>query len=245
MTITRRRTSIKLSRCATSAMALLLACSVTSLAMAQTGQAQSAPKISPAQAQALEDWTYALAANAVSWGSPLVVMYALRSHDATGPKVKAAPNTLWRMENAATPELAEEAGYVCPNASVIYGFGFLDLRAEPVVLELPDSQGRYYMVETVDMWSNAFAYPAGMEAGYKGGKVAFVGPNWKGELPAGLKRIDSPTPWILIQPRVHLPNQGELEAARKVLAGIKPQTLSEYWAGRPLPLSTTMQCRSS
>ena len=32
--------------------------------------------------------------------------------------------------------------------------------------------------------------------------------------------------------RVHLPNQGELEAARKVLAEIKPQTLSEY-LGKP------------
>src|SRR6185503_10280960 len=196
------------------ALALWLPCSVSSLAIAQAGKAQPAAKISPAQSKALEDWTYALAANAVTWGSPLVIMYALRDHDATGPKVKAAPNTLWRMENAATPKLAQEAGYVCPNSSVIYGFGLLDLRQEPVVLNLPDSQGRYYMVETVDMWTNAFAYPAGMEAGYKGGKVAYVGPNWKGELPAGVKRVDSPTPWILIQPRVHLPNQGELEAAR-------------------------------
>jgi hypothetical protein len=55
-----------------------------------------------------------------------------------------------------------------------------------------------------------------------------VAPGWKGELPAGLKRIDAPTPWILIQPRVHMPNPGELEAARKVLAGITLQGLSEY-----------------
>lgn len=32
------------------------------------------------------------------------------------------------------------------------------------------------------------------------GKVAYVGPNWQSELPADVKRIDCPTPWILIQP---------------------------------------------
>jgi hypothetical protein len=29
---------------------------------------------------------------------------------------------------------------------------------------------------------------------------------WKGDLPPGITRIDAPTPWILIQPRVHMPN---------------------------------------
>jgi DNA sulfur modification protein DndE len=161
-------------------------------------------------------------------------MYALRDHDSTGANPKAAPNTIWRLENTATPELAEKAGYVLPNLSVIYGFGFLDLRQEPIVMTMPDSGGLYYMVETVDMWTNAFAYPAGVEAGYKGGKVAFVAPGWKGELPPGVKRIDAPTPWIMIQPRVHLPNPSGLAAAQKVLAAIKTQGLSEY-LGKPAP----------
>jgi len=198
--------------------------------------AEKAPKkaaaLPPAQAKALEDWSYSLALQAATWGSPAVIMYALRDHDATGPTSKAPPNSLWRMENTSTPELAEKSGYVLPNLSVIYGFGFLDLRQEPVILTLPDSAGLYYMVETVDMWTNAFAYPAGAEAGYKGGKVAYVAPGWKGELPPGVKRIDAPTPWVLIQPRVHLPQQTGLEVARKVLAEIKPQTLSEY-LGKP------------
>jgi hypothetical protein len=44
-------------------------------------------------------------------------MYALRFNDAVGPKPKAAPNSIWRMENTSTPELAEEAGYVLPNGA--------------------------------------------------------------------------------------------------------------------------------
>ena len=41
------------------------------------------------------------------------------------------------------------------------------------------------MIEIVDMYTNAFAYPAGGASGYKGGKFALVGPGWQGELPAG------------------------------------------------------------
>jgi hypothetical protein len=162
--------------------------------MAGSVAAQQAPELPPAQAKALQDWSYTLAIQAATWGSPIVIMYSLRNHGALGPNPKAAPNTIWRMENTSTPALAEKAGYVMLNLSVIYGFGFLDLRQEPVVLTLPDSNGLYSMVETLDMWTNAFAYPAGEEAGYKRGKVAFVGPGWQGELPPDLKRIDFTTP---------------------------------------------------
>jgi hypothetical protein len=107
-----------------------------------------------------------------------------------------------------------QLGHALPNDSLLYGFGFLDLRREPVILSVPDSGGRYYMVETVDMWTNAFAYPAGATAGYNGGEFAYVGPNWKGDLPPGVRRVDAPTPWILIQPRVHMPADGSQEGPR-------------------------------
>jgi hypothetical protein len=214
-------------------MKIMFALATALALVAVPAAAQEKAKFSPAQAKSLEDWSYALAINAATWGSPAVIMYALRNNDATGPNSKAPPNSIWRMENTSTPELAEKSGYVLPNLSVIYGFGFLDLRQEPVVLTLPDSGGLYYMVETLDMWTNAFAYPAGATAGYKGGKFAFVGPGWKGDLPPDVTRIDCPTPWILIQPRVHLPNQSGLAAARKVLAAITTQGLSAYLGRAP------------
>jgi hypothetical protein len=62
-----------------------------------------------------------------------------------------------------------------------------------------------------------------------------VAPGWKGKLPAGKKCIDCPTPWVLIQPRIHMPNPSELAAARKVLAGITLQGLSEYMGKSALP----------
>ena len=190
----------------------------TQTAQAQTvATAQAQAKYTPEQAKALEDWTYAVALDAANWGSPAVIMYNLRANDAVGPKPKAAPNSIWRMEDISTPQLSVEAGYVTPNVNVIYGFGFLDLGPEPIILTVPDSKGRYYLVEIVDMYSNAFAYAGGLETGYKGGKFALVGPGFKGTLPAGVQRIDCPTRWTLIQPRVHVINPADLPAAQKVM----------------------------
>ena len=117
---------------------------------------------------------------------------------------------------------------------VIYGFGFLDLGPEPVILSVPDSKGRYYVVEIVDMYSNAFAYAGGTATGYKGGKFALVGPGFKGTLPPGVRRIDCPTRWTLIQPRVHVINPADLPAARKVMQEITVQGLAKF-SGKPVP----------
>ena len=148
------------------------------------------------------------------------------------------------MEVISTPGEAEASGYVSPNVNTLYGFGFLDLGPEPVIMSMPNSEGRYYTIETLDYWRNAFAYPAGHEAGYKGGKVAFVGPGWNGELPAGVKRIDCATRWILVQPRVHVTGQADLPGAKKVLNAITTQGLAGTWANpRCQPLSTITRSR--
>jgi hypothetical protein len=198
--------------------------------------AHAQERLTPEQAQAWKSWTSSLAIQAATWGAPLVTMYALRHNDAVGPNAKARPNAVWRMEDVSTPELSRQAGYVTPNVNVIYGFGFLDLRQEPVILQAPDSHGLYYVVEIVDMWTNAFAYVGGKSTGYAGGTFALVAPNWQGQLPDGVRRIDCPTPWVLIQPRVHIYIDGkvDLAAAKAVLNAIKPMGLSQF-LGRGAP----------
>jgi hypothetical protein len=221
-----RRTALR----AASGCLVALAAAGMAAAQAQT------PPTAAERAAPLRDWSYALAVQAASWGGPLVTMYDLRHNDAVGPKAKAAPNTVWRMTDISTPELSKEAGYVTPNVNVIYGFGFLDLRQQPIIIEAPNSHDRYYMIEIVDMWTNAFAYVGGRATGYAGGKFALVGPGWKGTLPPGVRRIDCPTPWVLIQPRVHLYVDGkvDLPGARKILAAITPRGLAQY-LGKPAP----------
>ena len=167
---------------------------------------QSPDQTAPAgpRGKAVETLSGAQALIAATWGCPLVIMYNLRYNDAVGPEPKAAPNSIWRMQDISTPKLSREAGYVTPNVNTLYGFGFLDLGPQPVILSVPDSGGRYYVVEIVDMWTNAFAYAGGVATGYKGGVFALVGPGWNGSLPPHVRRIDCPTRWIMIQPRVHV-----------------------------------------
>ena len=216
----------------------ILAVSVAALGLV-AGQAVYSPvradeltlQASPEQEKAIEAWAATLAVQAATYAAPLVAMYNLRDLVAFGDKPKAKPGDLWRLEDIATPKLAAESGYVSPNVDVVYGFGFADLGAEPVILTAPDSGSRYYMVEVVDMYTHAFAYPAGGTSGYKGGKFAFVGPGWKGTLPEGVTRIDAPTRWIEFQPRVNVKSEADLPEARKVLQAITLQSLSQYTGG--------------
>ncbi|SUS05177.1 conserved exported hypothetical protein [uncultured Defluviicoccus sp.] len=211
---------------------------VAPLAMAEGKGAGAQTKLTQAQAEALDEWTYSLALQVANWGLPLVTMYNLRHNDATGPHAKAKVNDIWRMEDISTPELAKQAGYVTPNVNVIYGFGFLDLGPEPVILSVPNSDNLYYVVEIVDMYTNAFAYVGGKATGYEGGQFALVGPGWKGTLPAGVTRIDAPTRWVLIQPRVHLYKDGKVvhDMARQVMDTITTTGLAKFEGKTPVKL---------
>jgi len=192
----------------------------------------------PEQAKLIQAWARSTAVYAATYCSAIVGMYNLRDTVAVRPGAKAPPGTIWKFDQIATPKIAAETGYVTPNVDVIYGFGFFDLGQEPVIVTAPDSDGRYYMIEIVDMWDNAFAYAAGKEIGYKGGKYAVVGPGWKGELPADVKRIDAPTRWVEMQPRVRVKDQADLPGAVKVMNAISVQGLSQY-QGKPAPTPPT------
>lgn len=193
-----------------------------------TGENWKLPPLPPDMSSQVHDYAYSLALQAAVWGYPLPTFYSLRYNDTLGPTPKAAVNDIWRMTDISTPKLSAESGYVTPNVNTIYGFGFMDLGQEPVILSVPNSHGRYYMVEILDAYSNAFAYAGGMATGYDGGTFALVGPGWKGTLPAGIRRIDAPTRWLLLQPRVHMKNPEDRDGARQVLSEITTTPLHKY-----------------
>ena len=203
-------------------------------AAADSPPARSGAVSTPGAIKAIEGFANSLAVQAAIYAVPIVAMYLLRQTVCFGPAPKARPNEIWRIRDIATPQIAEQAGYVSPNVNVVYGFGFMDLDQQPVILRAPDSQGRYYMIELCDMWTNAFAYPAGKHTGYKGGTFALVGPGWKGSLPAGITRIDCPTRWVEVQPRVYVKDAADLPAAEAVLAGVTTTGLAQYTGAPPL-----------
>ena len=78
---------------------------------------------------------------------------------------------------------------VSPNADTLYSSAWLDLKQEPIVLSVPDTHGRYYLMPMLDAWTNVFASPGKRTTGTGKGDFAITGPGWSGALPAGVKEI--------------------------------------------------------
>jgi hypothetical protein len=91
---------------------------------------------------------------------------------------------------------------VRPNADTLYSSAWLDLAAEPVVLTVPDTRGRYYLVQLMDAWTNTFAVPGTRTTGNHAANFAIVGPHWNGRLPANIKPLHSPTDMVWLLGRI-------------------------------------------
>ena len=82
---------------------------------------------------------------------------------------------------------------VRPNADTLYSSLNFDVSKEPLIITVPDSGGRFYLLPFLDEWTDVFAVPGKRTTGTTALTFAIVGPNWRGELPADIKRYDSPT----------------------------------------------------
>ena len=88
---------------------------------------------------------------------------------------------------------------VRPNADTLYSMAWIDLKREPVLIHVPDSGGRFYLLQFMDAWTETFADPGKRTTGTKEAWFAFVGPGWTGKLPENVTRYDAPTNivWLL------------------------------------------------
>ncbi len=79
---------------------------------------------------------------------------------------------------------------------------WVDVGAEPWVLSLPDTRGRYHVVTFRSAWNQLLHMAGGPGAKGRPGRIAVTGPGWSGKLPAGVREVRSPTALVRIGGRV-------------------------------------------
>ena len=166
------------------------------------------------------------------------VIYAY-SVDTTSPEYKAPFNEIKNMPRVYTPE---DRAVQTPNSDTPYSMLAVDLRAEPIVLTLPQvEKGRYYSVQLIDLYTFNFDYLGSRTTGNDGGNFLIAGPNWKGETPAGIKKVlRSETELALAAYRTQLFKPDDLENVQRVQAGYKVEPLSTFLGVAPPPPAPTI-----
>ena len=174
--------------------------------------------------------TKAIAEEAFIYGLPLVMNYAVMYEfavDTKSSQFKAPFNEINNQHRVATPE---DTAVVTPNSDTPYSMVSFDLRAEPVVVSVPGvPKSRYYSVQLIDGNTYNFGYIGTRSTGSEPGSYLVAGPDWKGDTPAGIKKVfTSSTPFALAVIRTQLFNPGDIANVEKVQAGYRVQPLSAF-----------------
>ena len=178
----------------------------------------------------------AIASEAYIYGFPLVDSYRIQYSyfvDRGSAEFKAPWNTLSNTARVFTPDDKE---IQTPNSDTPYSVLGANLRAEPLVITVPAiDKKRYYSLQFVDMYTFNFAYVGSRATGVDAGNFLLAGPGWKGEVPAGVKAvIRSETEFAFILYRTQLFNPSDIENVKKIQAGYKVSSLSQF-LGKPAP----------
>lgn len=179
-----------------------------------------------------------LARDVYQFAYPIVLM------DITRQKMTSVSDSPAEMAHAPMNQFAHLRAYppadakdvVRPNFDTLYSTAWLDLSDGPMVLSVPESNGRYYLFPILDMWTDVFSSVGTRTIGNKAGNFAFVPKGWNGTLPEGMERIEAPTNIIWILGRTQANGPADYENVHKIQNGFKLTPFKDW--GKNLPPST-------
>ncbi|WP_433193726.1 DUF1254 domain-containing protein [Nocardia sp. CA-107356] len=178
--------------------------------------------------------TRSVATDAYIFGYPLLLIdVTLQSNTAAVPANRIA---------AFGPFDPRMNAVVMPNVDTLYATAWLDLGAEPVVLQVPEMDGdRYWLMQIMDAWTNTTHNPSSVAPQVKGGQsppfsYVITGPDWSGTLPDNLTPLAMPTATAWLIGRIELRDQADLTVAEGLQHQVFVSPLSAWQRGeRPTP----------
>ncbi len=194
-----------------------------------------------------DDYVRLIAQTAYLWGWPLINLHNRLAVMATLP----APGLIGEVFPAAPPGMlgmlhdyvkTEGRVVACPNRDVVYGFGMVDARAEPSVVQVPDFGDRFWLYQGVDQRTDSFVRLGTMYR-TKPGAYLLAPSGWRGSVPesiVGTFRFDTRVGVVI--PRVFMADTDEDRVAIQPLINqIMMYPLSEFtgelrtknWAASP------------
>jgi hypothetical protein len=194
---------------------------ITQAAKKDAATGAAVPSIADVKAIAEEGFIY---------GLPLVMNYTANYEfwvDKTSGQYKGSFNELINEHRVFT---YKDTAVVTPNSDTPYSFMCLDLRTEPYVVSVPAvEKERYYSLQFVDWNTFNYGYVGSRATGTEAGDYLVVGPDWKGETPAGIKGVLRPTTqFTIVIIRTQLFGSDDMPNVTKVQEGYKIQPLSAF-----------------
>ena len=180
-----------------------------------------AESISPEEA-------HAIGVEAYLYFYPLVTMDITRKQLTNVERAEGISAPMNTFANFPAYPTADMKVVVRPNFDTLYSSAWLDLTKEPVVVSVPDTNGRYYLFPMLDMWTDVFASPGWRTTGTQAANFLVTPPGWTGSVPDGMQQIKAPTPYVWIIGRTKTDGPPDYDAVHKIQAGYKITPLSRW-----------------
>jgi len=191
-----------------------------------------------AHADVTDEQARAIAVDAYLYFYPLITMDVTRQQSTNVEKAtEAGKAPMNAFSNIPAYPTAEMRTVVRPNFDTLYSAAWLDLTKEPMIVSVPDTGGRYYLLPMLDMWTDVFASPGQRTTGTRAGDFLVAPPSWRRDLreiidefklPKDIQRIDAPTPIVWVVGRTQTNGPADYDAVHKIQAGFKITPLSEW-----------------
>ena len=172
---------------------------------------------------------------AVYYTFPLMIMDATESVETNAetfvPGIPRAPVN--QLIHAVKMADASSKSVVTPNVDTYYSRLWLDMTAEPIVLEFPDVKDRFCNVQVLDAWTNTTKLIT------DGGTYIFTRKGQNVTVPPGAILVEMPTAmgWCIV--RVLNNGEGDYDNVKKIQDAMKAYPLSAYGnAGYVAPKGT-------